>query len=379
MDEKERILELGGKALIDTYCQGCGAVLQSEDKTKIGYLPPAIRQQEVVLCQRCFRIRHYNEIAPVTQNQEEYLQILQGIANTNSLVVQVIDLFDMDGSWIPGIHRHIGRNPLLLLANKFDVFPRSVKWGRVKDWVRDYAKERGVIPIDVIPISAMKGEYMEEAVEAIDRHRKGRDVYIVGASNVGKSTFLNRLLRDFSDLDREITTSPYPGTTLNTIQIPLAEGGAIYDTPGIVLDNRLSEQVHPKDLASIVPKGRLNPKVYQLQEEQTLFFGGLVRFDFLEGERQPFIVYVANQLYIHRTKLENADKLYERQVGKLFVPPTEPGSLKPWKEHVFHIGRKEKQDLVISGLGWIRLRGDHAKVRLFVPEGVQVLLRSAIL
>lgn len=365
-----------GRELTAVHCQGCGAILQSENPKQIGYVPATAKKQ--ISCQRCFRIRHYNEIAPVTQDQDEYLRILQGIAKTDSLVVQVIDLFDLEGSWIPGIHRHIGQNQLLLLANKFDVFPKSVKWGRMKDWVREYAKDRGISPVDVIPISATKGERITEAVEAIEYHRHGRDVYIVGASNVGKSTFLNRLIRDFSDLEEEITTSPYPGTTLDAIQIPLDDGESIYDTPGIMLNNRMTEQVHPKDLPSILPTAPINSHVYQLQPEQTLFFGGLARFDFLEGEKQPFITYMANQLYIHRAKLNKADALYQEQKGKLLVPPTEEGALRPWKEHNFTIGGKGKQDLVISGLGWIRLRGDRARVRLYVPEGVQVLLRPAI-
>lgn len=379
MDEKERISQLGGKALTNTTCQGCGAALQTENAKQVGYVPPAAMKQEVVLCQRCFRIRHYNEIAPVTQDQDEYLRILQGIAQTDSLVVQIIDLFDLEGSWIPGIHRHIGPNPLLLLANKFDVFPRSIKWGRIKDWVRNYAKEQGMHPVDVIPISAAKGEKIEEAVEAINYHRRGRSVYIVGVSNVGKSTFLNRLIRDFSDLEEEITTSPYPGTTLDTIRIPLDDGEAIYDTPGIMLNNRVSEQIDPKDLPAILPKGRINNRVYQLQAEQTLFFGGLCRLDFLEGEKQPFVLYTANQLYIHRTRLEKAEELYETQKGKLLVPPTIDGTLRPWKEYQYTIGGGRKQDLVISGLGWIRLSGKRAKIRLFAPEGVQVLIRPAII
>ena len=37
------------------------------------------------------------------------------------------------------------------------------------------------------------------------------------------------------------------------------------------------------------------------------FFGGVARFDFIQGERSSFIAYVANDVVLHRTKLEKAD------------------------------------------------------------------------
>ncbi|MFR7048208.1 ribosome biogenesis GTPase YqeH, partial [Streptococcus pneumoniae] len=45
-------------------------------------------------------------------------------------------------------------------------------------------------------------------------------------------------------------------------------------------------------------------------------------------------------------------------------------------QHVFTI--KDKTDLVISGLGWIRVTGT-AKVAVWAPEGVAVVTRKAII
>ena len=39
---------------------------------------------------------------------------------------------------------------------------------------------------------------------------------------------------------------------------------------------------------------------------------------------------------------------------------------------------KDKTDLVISGLGWIRVTGT-AKVAVWAPEGVAVVIRKAII
>lgn len=374
---------MGGEKLSEKeeiHCDGCGIIIQKEDPEKLGYAPSPALEREVILCRRCYRIRHYGEIGTVNQDPDVYLQKLSEIAHTDSLVVQVVDLFDFSGSWIPGIQRHIGKNPLLLLANKIDLFPKLTKWGRVREWLHAYAKEMGIHPVEVVMCSAAKGEKITEAVAAIEKHRKGRDVYIVGTTNAGKSTFINRLVHDLGgEAEDVITTSPYPGTTLDAIYIPLDDGKAVIDTPGIVRKDRLSEWLDPKDLKQVMPSTPINPKVYQLDEQQTLFFGGLARFDFVEGERQSFVCYLSNALYIHRTKREQADTFQEKHRGGLLVPPADPATLPAWKKHVIQLSGKTRQDVVISGLGWISCGQERARVEVWAPAGIQVVTRPAII
>ena len=145
---------------------------------------------------------------------------------------------------------------------------------------------------------------------------------MVGATNVGKSTLINRLIRDYSDLEAELTTSQYPGTTLDIVKIPLDDGKFIIDTPGIVYKHRLSELVAKKDIQALLPSEAIKPMVFQLNEQQSLFFGALARFDFVRGERQSFTCYVSSAIKIHRTKLEKADELYAEHRGVMLKPPS---------------------------------------------------------
>ena len=83
----------------EIICIGCGAVLQSDDPKKAGYLPAAaLKKAEAgetdnVYCQRCFRLRHYNEIMPVDLNNDDFLALLNSLATKKALVVNVVDLF----------------------------------------------------------------------------------------------------------------------------------------------------------------------------------------------------------------------------------------------------------------------------------------------
>ena len=62
---------------------------------------------------------------------------------------------------------------------------------------------------------------MKETAAAIEEYREGKDVYIVGCTNVGKSTFINRIIKEVTGEGDVITTSHFPGTTLDMIEIPL--------------------------------------------------------------------------------------------------------------------------------------------------------------
>ncbi len=362
-------------------CAGCGAKLQTEHPNRIGYTPEQALERDPVICQRCFRIKHYNELSSITLDQDDFLKILGHIGRTECLVVNIVDIFDFEGSFISGLRRFVGGNPIVLVVNKIDLLPKVTNLNKIVNWVRRQAKEFGLKAVEVVLCSAKKNLGFDRVIEAIETHRGGKDVYVVGATNVGKSTLINRLIRDYSDLNAELTTSQYPGTTLDLVKIPLDDGKSIIDTPGIVYTYRLTELIAKPDLQTIMPDKPIKPRVYQLDEKQTLFFGALARFDFLQGERQSFTCYVANSLQIHRTKWERADEVYERHKGEMLRPPARDrlDELPPWTKHTFRIP-DGGADVAVSGLGWIKINGDAgALLEVHVPRGVKVAVRPSLI
>lgn len=365
---------------VEMSCTGCGVTIQTEDRDRIGYAPPASLEKEVIVCQRCFRLKHYNEVQDVSLTDDDFLKILNGIGEKEALIVKIVDIFDFNGSWLPGIQRFAGKNPILLVGNKVDLLPKAVKDHKLIDWMKREAKNLGMAPRDVFLVSAEKGINIRETTEAIDRYRNGRDVYIVGCTNVGKSTFINRIIKEVTGEGDVITTSHFPGTTLDIIQIPLDDGKALIDTPGIINHHQMAHFVDKKDLKVITPKKEIKPKIYQLNEEQTLYFGGLARFDYLAGGKRSFTCYISNALNIHRTKLENAEELYEKHAGGMLTPPRKEqlDTFPELVKHEFTI-KQAKTDVVFSGLGWVTVNEAGAKVAAHVPKGVEVMLRTSLI
>ena len=366
----------------ELLCIGCGATIQTRDKDKLGYTPQSALDKGLetgeVYCQRCFRLRHYNEITDVHISDDEFLKLLHEVGDSDALVVNVVDIFDFNGSIIPGLPRFVSGNDVLLVGNKKDILPKSVKASKVAHWLMERAHEEGMRPVDAILTSAQNRQSIKEVIEKIEEYRKGRDVYVVGVTNVGKSTLINAIIHEITGDKDIITTSRFPGTTLDKIEIPLDDGSYIYDTPGIIHRHQMAHYLSAKNLKYVSPKKEIKPKTYQLNPEQTLFLGGLGRFDFVSGDKQGFTAFFDNELKLHRTKLAGATAFYDKHVGTLLTPPNsnEVSEFPKLVKHEFTI--KEKTDVVFSGLGWIRVTGP-ARVATWAPEGVGVVTRKAII
>jgi 30S ribosome assembly GTPase len=364
----------------EQLCMGCGVKIQTENINELGFAPASALEKEIIICQRCFRLKHYNEVQDVSLTDDDFLKILNEIGKSDALIVMIVDIFDFNGSWIPGMHRFVGNNKILLVGNKVDLLPKSVKTSKLMHWMKQEAKDLGLRPEEVFLVSASNGKFMNEIASVIDEMRNGKDVYVVGCTNVGKSTFINRIIKEVTGEEDVITTSHFPGTTLDIIKIPLDDGKSLIDSPGIINHHQMAHFVDKRDLKVITPKKEIKPKIFQLNEGQTLFFGGLARFDYVSGGRRSFVCYLSNEINIHRTKIENAADLYEKHVGEMLTPPRKE-QLDTFPELVKqeYVIKEPKTDIVFSGLGWITINEPGAKVIAYAPKGVKTLLRKSLI
>ncbi|MCU5746414.1 ribosome biogenesis GTPase YqeH [Staphylococcus sp. SQ8-PEA] len=360
-------------------CIGCGAPLQSDNPRAPGYVPEHNLFRDDVVCKRCFRLKNYNEVQDVGMDSDDFLNLLNGLADKPGIVVNVVDIFDFEGSFINAVKRIVGNKKIILAANKIDLLPKQINKRRVKEWLRRSARKYGLDAESVVLLSARKKQGIEDLIEAINKIRNKEDVYVVGTTNVGKSTLINRLIEQSVGEKDVVTTSRFPGTTLDMIDIPLDENSYMYDTPGIIQEHQMTNFVTAKELKTIIPTNEIKQRVYQLNEGQTLFFGGLARIDYVKGGRRSLVCYFSNQLNIHRTKTIKADDLWKNRIGDLLKPPHNAADFDFTKVKRVRLETgKEKRDVMISGLGFITIEAG-AKVILHVPKSVDVVLRKSIM
>ena len=368
-------------------CLGCGVKIQTSEPNMPGYVSEihVIENGDNVYCKRCFDVIHYNRRYTVPPENKAFVAKMQSIQKKNNkdVILLMVDVLDIYGGFIDGLHDLIGDLPVIVLINKIDLMPKSIKLKHLELTTREIGKNLGLNIISVYPISAKSKKNIETVVNKIDKLRHNRysrktnfdNCYVVGCASVGKSTLINSLREMcFGENLYPITTSDQFQTTLDLIKIELGNKFFIYDTPGIINQKSFNAYLNYDSVKILTPKTYLKVRTYQLKNNQTIFLGGLVRTDFIEGENISVSCFVSNQLYVHRTKLEQADHLYETQIFKMLVPPLDIeeyeklGELKKYKLDNFE--NNKFYDIIIPGVGFLHLKGDNLKIRLTISEKV---------
>ncbi|EDV55027.1 nitric oxide-associated protein 1 [Drosophila erecta] len=222
-------------------CNGCGANLHCSNASLPGYIPSEIfrgrTQQELqtISCKRCHFLNHYNIALDVEVAPSTYVDTISRIQDKFALAIVLVDLLDFPCSIWPGMQHILGtKRPVFLVGNKVDLLPRdsNIYLQHIKDSLqREFIKHGGGDGLNIKNISlisAKTGYGIEELITQLHKTwaYKG-DVYLLGCTNVGKSSLFNILLNsdycrpEATDLVRKATACPWPGTTLKLLRFPI--------------------------------------------------------------------------------------------------------------------------------------------------------------
>lgn len=330
-------------------CLGCGVKLQDQNILQEGY----ITSLENDICQRCFRMKNYGEYQVVTKSNQEYIDILKGVGKTKDLVLYITDLLNLEEDFKE--IRNLLPNKMILVLNKKDALPKSVKEKKLIEYLNDM----DIKVEEVIVISCSKNYNIDYLMKKIKLYQTSKNVYVVGHTNAGKSSLINKLIRNYSETDQELTMSPLPSTTLNMVNIEINEYLNIIDTPGLVDSGSILNHVDEKMTKKISPKKEIKPRTYQLRKNQSIIIEDLVRIDYVEGEKNSFTVFVSNDLKVKRVlNLLNNEELYDLN------------------KTTYNI--KYDEDLVISGLGFVKIV-NKGVIDVYINKDVKAFTRKSLI
>eukprot|EP01034_Spumella_vulgaris_P022584 gene22584-28717_t len=408
----------------------------------------------VCVCQRCFRLQQYGQVDEALRpgwsdnellSPERFESVLGVIKDTNAVVLCLVDVFDLQGSLLPNLRTIAGPNPIIIAANKIDLLPSDVSIPRITDWIHQEIKEvcnlqspkettearqnrgqettvlrrsgrevvldgrieeNGILRRNNIHlVSCSTGFGMDELMANVSKQavEYGNKVFVMGAANVGKSSFINRLLQTKysaiigkkqvnrrTQLDEFplATVSNLPGTTLDLLKIKLPSGMTMIDTPGLLNKGQLTARLSPGELKQVIPKKQVHPATLRVEEGKCVLAGGLAMFELTEGRPFHFTFFMSNEVVLHPTSSDKAQEFIQRHVGTpLLTPPhslERLQALEPSISHDFEIEsdswERSSYDIVVAGLGWVAISGPGvAKVRVTVPEGTSVGIRPSLM
>ena len=329
-------------------CLGCGVELQDENMLLDGQTV----NLENDLCQRCFRLKNYGEYQATTKTNEEYQQILEAVGKTKDLVVYVTDVLNVEQD-LYDIRKFLP-NKILLVLNKRDVIPKSVK----DEKLIQYFKDKYDFFNDIVVVSCEKNMNIDHLLNRIKFFQVTKQVYVVGHTNAGKSSLINKLIKNYSDSKQELTISPLPSTTLNLINIEINDYLTIIDTPGLIDEGSITNYVDNELLKIITPKKEIKTKTYQLRRGQSIIIGDLVRIDYVDGEKNSFTLYISNDIKTKRIISSRHDDLKNLAKRTYQLP--------------------FNQDIVIKGLGFIKVV-NRGVVDIYLNQRVETFLRDNLI
>lgn len=310
-------------------CMGCGNILKDDEL-------------EHNICNRCFRLKHYGEYHVTNKDNSDYLKIINNI-DSNDLVIYVTSLLNLT---IMDLSKF--KNVIVVLTKR-DILPKSVKDNKIIDYVKNHYNFK-----DIEVISSIKNYNLDNLISKIEKYNK-KKVYLIGNTNSGKSTLLNKLIENYSESDIDITTSMYPSTTLDTIEVKIKDIEFI-DTPGIIDNGSVINYIDYKMLKKITPKKEVKPRTYQIKGKGSLVIEDLVRVDY-ETNDNSMTIYIANSVNILRVGEANP-------------------RLKDLPKREFNL--KNDKDIVITDLCFIKfVKG--LKVKIYANNNINVYERDNLI
>ncbi|CAG9465946.1 unnamed protein product [Pedinophyceae sp. YPF-701] len=428
------------------HCYGCGIALQVEAPAAPGYVEREKyetkrrhKQLDQILCTRCVALSQGSMVPAVkdfstsgppgdmsfaetplatrggsldsgrTIAPEQLREELRHVRGAYALTVMVVDLLDAQGSFMGKVRDLVGPNPLLLVGTKADLLPRGTDLREVSEWLLDLAEAKGLQVVGVELVSSRTREGVEDAVSAILRARRGRDVYVLGSANVGKSALVRAMLVDLASFhSRNFDAnaigatknvpmeSPMPGTTLSLIPIrAFSSGGVLFDSPGLHLHHRLPHILTPEELKLLHPTRRLRAFVAAPVGSVgpgivSYLWGGLLRIDVDAGDlRDTRLAFFGPRAMIAQAMEYLESPGNEDVEDRLDLYGTESadkrGGLRVAREATVRATGSEGAlaDLACSGLpGWISIFSPGARgsirVRIWAPRGIEAYVRPPL-
>lgn len=331
----------------EKYCTGCGVKLQNNDENILGYVDDLSKK----LCMRCFKLINYGVYQGVNSEIIDYQKIFNKIKKTKSIIIYVVDILNIPND-IDEIIKNLG-NKWILVLNKRDLLPLSVKEEKIKKYFNNL--NLGYLDIEII--STNKNINMDHLINKIYQYANNQDVYVIGNTNAGKSSLINKIIKNYGDNNYHLTISNIPSTTLDSIRIKINDKLTLVDTPGIVDKNNIINYVDSRMYKKLNSKKEIKPKTFKVQNHESLIIDNILRINYLSYNENSFTFYIPNEIDVKRVSINN-------------------DILSNINKKIINID--SNTDLVINGLGFIKIV-NKCRIEVYLDEKITYFTRNNLI
>ncbi len=361
-------------------CHNCGAILQSDSKKEPGFISRAIIENgvpKIPYCNNCYeKMLTLNSSNLEHETDKDIIKILNDAIATDSLIVWMVDLFSFNGTLNPDVVKKVKKLNVVVVGSKRDLFPSSVTDSMLIRYLDERFSEVGINPVSINLIGNEDKIDIEDMIKEFREKRKYRDIYLIGEVNSGKSTLVNKLLKNYVNKTKwQIKTEVYPGTNSDVLEIPLSNSSFLYQLPDMSNSTSVLSKVE-KDLAKIiVPKKEIVMTRRFIGEGSAIIVGNLACLYIIKGRRGSIRVFMSEKTEIKAVSNEKVDDIMRQNKRKKFCRPVSErfNSFRDYDMFEYELEDDDlRHDISVEGLCWFSTRGRGQILRVLLPKGVAV-------
>lgn len=361
-------------------CYNCGAVLQSNDPSKEGYVSKEVLEngsQNFLFCNKCFEIERFQPKTNEPLVGEDLLTIVKDAKAKDALLVYVINLFSFEASFSHKINEIINGMNILVVANKFDLMPKGTNEDETREYVAHRFRADGV-KIDrdnIVLANAFDDDTARNIIAQIYELKNGKDVYIIGSKLAGKTTLIDSFLRVYKNLSQgNIISQEYPGTSSRVLQLPMSSRTMMYEIPSIPHNNSILYNLDANATKKIYVTEPVEYRDFTLKEDEVLYFGGMSFIELVEGKKTSIRCYFSNDVQIKKRSNRKCEEIFVKEITKKAIKPycLRIKTVKDLDVFEIKITESNYRDIGIQGLGWFNFLAKGQTFRIYVPKGVSI-------
>lgn len=344
-------------------CKGCGLYFSDKDNSPAYVKNPT---QDTLYCIRCFKLKHYGKIDNTFVNESDINLVLKKIDTKDNLIFMILDLFDIKNSLI----EEFKDSPnLFFLVNKLNCLPPQFNINLSIEKIRAIINSQGYVCNKIIFYDCFPHRNISLIMQEIHKNFLNKKItYIIGKTNVGKSSLINALLK-YNKVDHKLSVSPFPNTTLDLLKVKI-EKYTIIDTPGYSNNKNIANLLDVDALTIINKNPKFVYKNFSIKDSDQIFFlENLFYIQINKVDVNPNICFYLNSVFkIHRTNLIKKEKILEKR-NELFKFSL-PSKYKRKEENVELDGSK-KYNIFVSGICLISLK-NITSITIDYPEDIDI-------
>lgn len=361
-------------------CHNCGAILQSNSKKDPGFISKAIIENgvpKIPYCNSCYeKMLTLNASNLDHDTDKDIIKILSDAVATDSLIVWMVDLFAFNGTLNPDVVKKVKKLNVVVVGSKRDLFPSTVTDSMLIRFLDERFSEVGINPVSIILTGSEDKIDTDSLINTFKEQRKYRDVYLIGEVNSGKTTFINKFLKNYENKTKwQIKTELYPGTNSNVLEVPLSNSSFLYELPDLSNSTSVCSKVE-KDLVKLItPKKEVVMTRRFIGEGSAIIVGNLACLYIIKGRHTSVRTFMGEKTEIKVVANDKVDDVMRDNKRKKFCRPVSDrfNSFRDYDMFEYELEDDDlRHDISVEGLCWFSTRGKGQTLRVLLPKGVAV-------